>query len=99
MASDRVDADIRRCASMGFSDDIGIATRLRESCWVSDDEGTRRTTPTPMKRSPSRSLSFSVGTTPGKKYPTRFVLFGLLWLCLVVPKADSDRYRQQRTKS
>lgn len=52
----------------GFRSADYIATRLGESCWVSDDEGSRRT---PGKNTPSRSLSFSVGTTPGKQYPSR----------------------------
>lgn len=51
------------------ANNIDIATRLNESCWVSDDEGARRT---PVKSSPSRSMSFSVGITPAKQYPTRF---------------------------
>lgn len=59
-----------------------ISTRLNDSLCVSDDEGPgsssggkRRPIGSATRRSPLhvRSLSFSVGTTPGKQYPTRFV--------------------------
>lgn len=60
-----------------------ISTRLNDSLYVSDDEGAgsssrsaRRRPFGPVTRSSPlhvRSLSFSVGTTPGKQYPTRFV--------------------------
>lgn len=58
-----------------------IATRLSESCCVSDDEGARSssrraataTAASPIRRTPTRSLSFSVGFTPGKpQNPNRF---------------------------
>lgn len=55
-----------------FGDDTShIATRLSESCYVSDDEGARSNSRTgdmsPVRRTPTRSLSFSVGVTPGKQ--------------------------------
>lgn len=72
-----------------------IATRLSESCWVSDDEGTRRT---PAKGSPFRSISFSVGTTPLKTFPTRFVcglailLLGYRKFCVQVISAVFEHW-------
>lgn len=68
--------------SFVFGDDTShIATRLSESCYVSDDEGARSSNRTgdmtPVRRTPTRSLSFSVGVTPGKQgNPNRSV--GLL---------------------
>ncbi|CAM9776830.1 unnamed protein product [Ectocarpus sp. 12 AP-2014] len=58
--------------SFVFGDDTShIATRLSESCYVSDDEGARSSNRTgdmtPARRTPTRSLSFSVGVTPGKQ--------------------------------
>ncbi|CBJ26846.1 Heat shock protein 40 like protein [Ectocarpus siliculosus] len=58
--------------SFVFGDDTShIATRLSESCYVSDDEGARSSNRTgdmtPVRRTPTRSLSFSVGVTPGKQ--------------------------------
>ncbi|CAM9305096.1 unnamed protein product, partial [Scytosiphon promiscuus] len=66
------------CGSGGFSGDAGadsIATGLK-SCCVSDDEGARSSSrtaaTTPARKTPTRSLSFSVGFTPGKQQnPTR----------------------------
>ncbi|CAM9180703.1 unnamed protein product, partial [Ectocarpus fasciculatus] len=55
----------------GGDDASHIATRLSESCYVSDDEGARSSNRTgdmtPVRRTPTRSLSFSVGVTPGKQ--------------------------------
>lgn len=47
-----------------MSDDdgaFGFAARFSEGCAVSDNEGS-----TPVRRTPTRSLSFSVGFTPAK---------------------------------
>lgn len=64
--------DVAQDDDGGFRSADYIATRLGESCWVSDDEGSRRT---PIR---TRSLSFSVGITPGKQYPSRCASLRLL---------------------
>lgn len=49
-----------------------LSSRLNDGLHVTDEELMRRTPLT--KPSPSPSMSFSLGTTPGKQYPSRYSL-------------------------
>eukprot|EP00903_Cladosiphon_okamuranus_P018795 g17290.t1 len=60
-SSPRMSSSMRRMSDEDGA--FGFSSRFGEGCCVSDNEGT---TLTPVRRTPSRSLSFSVGFTPAK---------------------------------
>lgn len=64
--------DARSVGGLDAEGKEDLSSRLNDGLHVTDEELMRRTPLT--KPSPSPSMSFSLGTTPGKQYPSRYAV-------------------------